>query len=79
MVYLSGVILECPKGPQMVALGNTPLHTPCAHRGFTTPATKSLTIAVEYRMPMPWSCCPEPRDQLKPSNLARVLNPNIPS
>ena len=39
MVYLSGVILECPKGPQMVALGTSLLHAPHAHRARTARVT----------------------------------------
>ena len=37
MVYLSGVILECPGGPQMVALGTPPLYTPHVHRACDPP------------------------------------------
>ena len=32
MVSLSRVVLECPKGPQMVALGTPLLYAPCAQR-----------------------------------------------
>ena len=55
MVCLSGVILECPKGPQMLALGTPPLYAPRVHRACDSEAMMVICKAVDIRKLIPTS------------------------
>ena len=52
MVYLSRMILECPQGPQMVALGTPPLCAPHLHSPIAGPT--GGTRSLDLRPPPHW-------------------------
>ena len=61
MVSLSRVILECPEGPQMVALGTTPQTcTGCALRLRLPPCASRSAVSTHAPMGSFWSLKPTP-------------------
>ena len=60
---VSRLILECPKGPQIVALGTPPLHAPRAHRTCDSPLCVLAPLGTAHSAPPYTQCaCPSTRN-----------------
>ena len=60
---MSRLILECPKGPQIVALGTPPLHAARAHHTCDYPLCVLAPLGTAHGAPPYTQCaCPSPRN-----------------